>query len=58
MDDAYKREAYWALCPWCDEEKCIDHTTCKAIEEFAKQLPLAAFEQGARLDRQFQSAFV
>ena len=38
MDDAYKREAYWALCPWCDEKKCIDHTTCKAVEEFAEQL--------------------
>ena len=38
MDDVYKREAYWALCPWCDEKKCIDHTTCKAVEEFAEQL--------------------
>ena len=38
MDDAYKREAYWVCCPWCDEEKCIDRTTCKAIEEFAEQL--------------------
>ena len=37
-DDAYKREAYWACCPWCDVEKCIDHTTCKAVEEFAEQL--------------------
>lgn len=38
MDDAYKREAYWACCPWCDEEKCIDHNTCKAVKEFAEQL--------------------
>ena len=38
MDDAYKREAYWALCPRCDEEKCTDHNTCKAVEEFAEQL--------------------
>lgn len=38
MDDAYKREAYWVCCPWCDEEKCIDRTTCKAVEEFAERL--------------------
>ena len=38
MNDAYKREAYWALCPWCDEEKRIDYNTCKAVEEFAEQL--------------------
>lgn len=38
MDDAYKREAYWVCCPWCDEEKCIDRTACKAVEEFAERL--------------------
>ena len=38
MDDAYKRVAYWICCQICDEEKCIDHTTCKAVEEFAEQL--------------------
>jgi hypothetical protein len=27
-----------SVCPWCDEEKCIGHTTCKAIKEFAEQL--------------------
>ena len=31
MDDVYKREAYWACCPLCDDEKCIDYTACKAL---------------------------
>ena len=51
MDDAYKREAYWACCPWCDVEKCIDHTTCKAVEEFAEQLRSESKEAQSRVSK-------
>ena len=37
MVDEYTKRAYWIVCPWCDEEKCIGRFVCPHIKQWVDE---------------------